>query len=157
MSDAEIAIIDQACEALDLDRAPFVRRLALLQARRILAGLPPDPSLALPPEPMSDRDATRARVVAALEVRPQRTDTAIADELGLTSTAVRDIRRAEGIPGVEHHKTTDWRARITDAHARGLTTAAIAAETGYTVRTVQQRLAELGLKAHRPPRSTRTE
>jgi DNA-binding NarL/FixJ family response regulator len=81
------------------------------------------------------------------------TDPEIAAALGLSPSAVRSARRRGGIaPGAPYARVrTGWQQRIGEAHARGLTTPEIAEATGYTVRTVQQRLAELGLKAHRRP------
>lgn len=45
----------------------------------------------------------------------------------------------------------DWRVVIAEAYSRGLHNAAIAAETGYSVATVRQRLSELKLRSHSPP------
>lgn len=77
-------------------------------------------------------------------------DPAIAERLGMTAMSVREIRRDAGVPGRPRpRERTGWQDRIRDLHEQGQTTAEIAEALGYTVRTVQQRLHELGLRAHR--------
>lgn len=100
-----------------------------------------------PPERLAPATADRVGELA----RQGLCDPDIARVLGLTPVAVRSARRRHGIPpGAPVARVrTGWQERIGAAHARGLTTPEIAAETGYTIRTVQQRLAELGLRAHR--------
>lgn len=70
--------------------------------------------------------------------------------------AVRKIRARQGIPAAlppgGSRRPSVWRDSIAALHAEGLTTAEIAARAGYTIRTVQQRLFELRLRAIRPRR-----
>ncbi len=87
----------------------------------------------------------------------------IAERLGLSEDTVRRIRRraggrAAGVVGATRPTPrSGWEARVRDAHARGLTTAEIGAELGYTVRTCQEYLARLGLRARKPSRRRQEE
>lgn len=77
-------------------------------------------------------------------------DPEIAAELGLSSGAVRGVRRRAGVAGKpKPRESTGWREMIADAHARGLTNAEISKLTGYTQRTVEQRLHQLGLRSNK--------
>jgi hypothetical protein len=83
-------------------------------------------------------------------------DRAVADELGISREAVRSIRRAEGIAAAPWTPPpATWQERLRELHRQGLTTAAMVEATGWSTRTVQQRLFLLKLKAHRPRRQVR--
>jgi len=102
--------------------------------------------------PRTDRrpPATDEQSVCILELSKQGLpDGEVGRRLGLPPAVVRRTRREAGVAGSTWRARTGWEARIGEAHGRGLTTPQIAEATGYTVRTVQQRLAELGLKANR--------
>ena len=91
----------------------------------------------------SPRDEDVRRLVAAgLD------DAAIAAELGVTESCIRQDRRYLGLlrRGTPAAAVPDDRLR--ELHAQGLDNAAIAERTGLTRRSVQQRLHLLGLRAH---------
>lgn len=145
LTDAEKSEI--AAAAGDTPVATWARGLLLAQARRLNAGLPVN----LDARPVEDPvRATERALDAALAEEPRLSDPAIAERLGLTVDVVRRHREAAGIaPAPTPKLGAAWEAPIREAHARGLLTAEIAAATGYSVRTVQQRLSELGLKANK--------
>lgn len=77
-------------------------------------------------------------------------DPEIAEQLGMTATAVRMARRRHGVSGQDPRpRRTGWEDRLRDAHSRGLTTDQIAAELGWSKGHTAVRLHELGLRAHR--------
>ncbi len=80
-------------------------------------------------------------------------DPAIGDALGITRDAVRSWRRRHNIPpGVPpggSSLATGWEQRLAALHEQGLTTAQLAEEMGWTLRTTQERLHQLQLPAHR--------
>lgn len=91
----------------------------------------------------SPRDEDVRRLVAAgLD------DAAIAAELGVSASCVRQDRRYLGLlrRGAPAEPVPD--ARLVELHGAGLDNAAIADRTGLTRRSVQQRLHVLGLRAH---------
>ena len=98
------------------------------------------------------RPSLRSVRIAEL-ARAGRTDPQIAAEIGATTDAVRSLRRRAGVaPGIapgSGQPRSGWEARTRELHARGLTNAEIAAETGWAIHTVQQRLWRLGLRANR--------
>lgn len=79
-------------------------------------------------------------------------DPEVAETLGLTLDQVRGTRRRLGIArGVEPGgQATGWQLVLRAEHAWGRLTTEIAARLGWGIRTVQTRLSELGLRAHRP-------
>ena len=91
----------------------------------------------------SPRDEDVRRLVAAgLD------DAAIAAELGVSESCIRQDRRYLGLlrRGTPAEPVSD--ARLVELHAEGLDNAMIAERTGLTRRSVQQRLHVLGLRAH---------
>lgn len=100
------------------------------------------------------RPSLRVRRVLEL-ARAGRRDTEIAAELGTTADAVRSTRRRHRVEGQGTYvpEGSGWEERTRELHARGLTTAQIAEETGWSIRTVQQRLWRCGLRAHRAPKA----
>jgi len=93
----------------------------------------------------AERNAMLALVAEGLH------DHEIAERMGATTTMVRRIRRAAGLPG-NPKPPSGWQERIRDAHARGLTDDQIAEATGYTVGTVQQYRWILRLPANPKPK-----
>lgn len=127
----------------------------------LLDGIAEAVDAARPGRPTTERHAggrPRLEVPADIETEIRRRhaldepDAAIGAAIGWTAAQVRRARRTLGLSGVGYRVRSDWEARVSDAHARGLTTPEIAAETGYSVRTVQEYLHRLGLRAHRLPR-----
>lgn len=97
------------------------------------------------PEPTTRvaRHLARIRELAAAG----RSDPEIAAILGRTVWAVAKLRQRYDIPpGVRPGGSslgTGWRSKIGALRNAGMTAEQIAAETGYTLRTVRQRLYEL--------------
>jgi DNA-binding NarL/FixJ family response regulator len=81
-------------------------------------------------------------------------DNQIAEALGGTSEQIRSARRRAGLPGQSGRAPSGWQSTVAALHARGLTNDEIAAETGWTLGTVQQRVWKLGLRSHRKSRAT---
>lgn len=157
VTDTEHATLRAAADSLGLGLGTWLREIALRAARRLELGLDGDAPGLPAPEPPEVREARalEARLDAALAEEPRRTDPDIAEELNLGVDIVRRHRQARGIAAVQPsaYASTDWAERITEAHSRGLTNPEIAEATGYTVRTVQQRLSQLRLRAHRRSRA----
>lgn len=80
-----------------------------------------------------------------------RSDPQIGAALGVTGNAVRKCRERNGIPaGVPpggSSQSTGWEERIRALWSRELTVDEIAAQTGYTRRTVLEKLSQLNLPA----------
>lgn len=76
-------------------------------------------------------------------------DEDVAEILGISANVAKKVRHALGIRFRAAPSVTVPHSRIRSLHAAGLRTREIAARTGLTYRTVQQRLYELGLKANR--------
>lgn len=145
VTDGERAEITAA--AGDTPVATWARALLLAQARRLNAGLPVNLDARPAEDPVR---ATERALDAALAEVPRLSDPAIAERLELTVDVVRRHREAAGIEAAPGQAFgTAWEGPIREAHARGLLTREIAEATGYTVRTVQQRLSQLRLKANK--------
>ena len=105
------------------------------------------------PRPAARADvATTTRVARVLDrirelAAAGRSDPEIAAELDRSVWAVAKLRQRydipPGVPPGGASLGTGWREKIGPLHDAGLTIAQIAAQTGYTVRTVEQRLYEL--------------
>jgi transposase len=84
-------------------------------------------------------------------------DPEIAERLALSRWQVRRARKRLALAGhSKPHPPSPAKARVAEAHGRGLTTRQIEealkdTDTPLSYRSVQQYLSELGLKAHRPP------
>jgi hypothetical protein len=82
-------------------------------------------------------------------------DPAIGDALGITRHAVRSWRRRcdipAGVPPGGSSLATGWEQRLTALWEQEppLTTAELAEAMGWTHRTTQERMHQLGLPAHR--------
>lgn len=89
-------------------------------------------------------------------------DREIAQRLGVGVDLVRGVRRRAGVAAAPWTPPAEarsgWQERLRELHGEELLVAEIAERTGWTIRTVQQRLHALGLRAHRPhTRSPREE
>lgn len=146
LTDAELEVIRDAAAEAEVTMADWARGLLVRQAQRVTAGL--GVNLDLPPAE-DPAQVTERAIDAALAIKPRLSDPAIADRLNLTVDVVRRHREARGVEGVAPVAAKPWEAPIRAAHAQGLATREIAESTGYSYRSVQQYLSELGLKAHR--------
>lgn len=92
-------------------------------------------------------EVSRESLVRYLAATCRKTDREIAVILWIAPAAVRRIRRKLGIRGNPYR--SGWEDQIRAAHAAGLSNAQIVARTGYALRSVQQLLYRLGLRANR--------
>lgn len=153
MTPGELTDIVEAAEAAgmtvpELVRGHLARVVRWTRSGRTISELDQE-DIELAPVEDPER-ATERRILAALRERPQPSDGEIAERLDCTVHVVTRVRRDAGIPGVERPMPrSGWQETIRQLHAQGLTNRQIAEETGWALRTVQQRVYQCGLRANR--------
>lgn len=150
----EASEIREAAAAQGLSITEWGRGYLLRGARWEAGGGDPDeldqeggPELAPVEDPIR---RTERQIEAALRERPQPTDVAISERLGVSVHVVRKHRAHLGIPGVEHHGESGWRDDLLEALGGTIPprlpraeAERVAVDLGWTVGSVRTRASVL--------------